>query len=263
MRTGSRQAWVGDPGSVRPSEPTPHVRTPSHLSTPVGPRHDFAPPPGHLPPGRPPLGPVPGDETAPPTADFRPPAPRPAPPPTDDGSRLGLWLGLGGGGVAVVLLAVGVWALLIRDDGSGGGERPRGQTTTTVDASAVGALPPCPERATGNLPQGAAFGQGAPPTRLEVEVSGDGTAATVRWDDPNAGRSPYLVYASCDAPETDDRVAVAYVAAGEATEVTVESLPLEHNYCFTVGVLQPTGTDAVAYTAPDGTHFRCLDQTTR
>jgi len=209
---------------------------------------------------RTPVGP-PGGRDVSATATFQRPPARPEPPAIDEGSRTVLWLALGGAAVGVGVLAVGAWLFLGGDDDSGRDRATR--STTTAASAAAGALPPCPEAATGELTLPAVeIGEGLAPTRLEVEVSGDGTAATIRWDDPNAGRNPYLVFASCDTPDSDDRKAVAAVAAGEATEVTIGDLGLEHNYCFTVAVLDPDGT-ATAYTAQDGTHFRCLDQTVR
>jgi hypothetical protein len=182
---------------------------------------------------------------------------RPSPPQEDGPDRRGAKLLLGGAVLAVLLVGIG-GLLLLRGRGD---ERASDSTDATTTSVAAGGLPPCPAAAEGvqNLP---AFGPGEPPTWLEIVPSSDGTVATIRWDDPNAGQSPYVVFASCDDPEHDNRVAVDVVAGGEVTETTVEGLGLEHNYCFTVGVLKPEGR-ATPYEAEDGTHFRCLDGTTR
>ena len=93
-------------------------------------------------------------------------------------------------------------------------------------------------------------------------MSSDGTAGTLRWDDPNAGQGVYVAYVSCDAPDSGDRLAVGVVGPGQPPELTVAGLSLEHNYCFTVGVLGPS-SQVTAYRNPEGRSYLCLDQTTR
>jgi serine/threonine-protein kinase PknK len=258
------------PEAPRPDVPGPGLRPPGARPPAASLHPGPSPPAGPAAPSRPVAGVGGGfgdglEDEAPPTATFRRPPSRPAPPSTGDGGRRRRWLVLGGAGGGLVLLVTGAWLVLGGDSGGdpGGGTPRRRATTSTTDGQAA-ALPPCPGAGEPSLPDVPIPG-GDPPSRLEVEVSGDGTAATVRWDDPNAGRNPYLVFASCDAPDTGDRQLVATVAAGEATEVTVEGLSLEHNYCFTVAVLHPGGPggNVTQYTAEDGTHFRCLDQTAR
>jgi serine/threonine protein kinase len=179
--------------------------------------------------------------------------------------------------VALVVLAGGTaWWVVDRqdDDRADGGRRPETSTPGPTAAPSVTgtgidtgtepggstALPPCPEPGSLTVPDQPLAG-GAAPTTLDLEVSGDGTAATLRWDDPNAGRSVYVAFVSCDAPSDDNRRAVGVIAPGEPPEVTVDGLSLDFNYCFTVGVW---GADRVtAYRSPEGHSYLCLDQTTR
>ena len=146
------------------------------------------------------------------------------------------------------------------DDGPPEGRRPE-VSTTGPDTPETAALPPCPDPGPITLPDQQVV-DGVAPTTLALEVSSDGTAATLRWDDPNAGRSTYVAYASCAAPDDGDRRVVGVVTPGAAPQLTVEGLSLDFNYCFTVGVL---GTDAqaTAYRSADGDSYLCLDQTTR
>ncbi len=51
-------------------------------------------------------------------------------------------------------------------------------------------------------------------------------------------------------------------ARASRRELTVAGLSLEHNYCFTVGVLGPS-SQVTAYRNPEGRSYLCLDQTTR
>jgi hypothetical protein len=141
-------------------------------------------------------------------------------------------------------------------DGDDSDERPE------EPAPVVGDLPPCPP-ASGDALADRDFEAGSPPTELTVEVSGDGTAATLRWDDPNPGPNVYVVFVGCAGEGGHgDRAAVQAVAPGEPTIATVEDLSLDFNYCFTVGVLAPSGS-ATPYVGADGHSFVCLDQTTR
>ena len=105
------------------------------------------------------------------------------------------------------------------------------------------------------------FSRGRPPTDLAVEVHADGRSATVRWGDPNAGANVYVVFQRCDAEGDRTVAAVRTIGAGRPPAVTLDGLSLDVNYCFAVGVLEPTG-GSVLFTDPtDQSQFRCLDGT--
>jgi hypothetical protein len=162
---------------------------------------------------------------------------------------------------ALVVLAGGTaWWLVDRPDDGGGEQRAATTTTASTAAHPATSLPPCPDQGNLAVPDQPLV-DGLAPTTLDLEVSSDGTAATLRWDDPNAGRSVYVAFVSCDAPANDDRRAVGVVVPGGVPELTVDGLSLDFNYCFTVGVW---GTAQVtAYRSPEGHSYLCLDQTTR
>jgi hypothetical protein len=163
---------------------------------------------------------------------------------------------VGASSLVGVLLAGGAWWLL----GDDGDTPDPDERTDAHRSSGSDQLPPCPPSSGRSVPD-RSFEAGEPPTNLAVELSGDGTAATVHWDDPNPGPNVYVVFVGCDAPD-GDRAAVHAVAPGEPTLATVEDLSLDFNYCFTVGVLAPSGS-ATPYVGADGHSFVCLDQTTR
>lgn len=191
----------------------------------------------------------------------RPPVARAPKGPPPEAPRRGWHRPALAAGAAVVVLGAGTaWWALDRDDApAGSGDRPA--TTATTAAEGAAALPPCPPPGPMTLPDQPLV-DGVPPTTLSLEVSGDGTAGTLRWDDPNAGQGVYVAYVSCDAPESGDRLAVGVVGPGQPPELTVGGLSLEHNYCFTVGVLGPT-SQVTAYRNADGRSYLCLDQSSR
>ena len=254
LAVGAAPASFGAHGTA-PRGGLPSAGEPS----PAGP---FAvPPPSPQPSPVPPTPPLPdavveATITRPPVV--RPPAGAPPEAPGRGWRRPAL-----AAGAAVLVLGAGTaWWALDRDDTPAGGDRPATTATdTTTAADAAAALPPCPAPGSMTLPDQPLVG-GVPPTTLSLEVSGDGTAGTLRWDDPNAGQGVYVAYVSCDAPDSGDRLAVGVVGPGQPPELTVAGLSLEHNYCFTVGVLGPS-SQVTAYRNPEGRSYLCLDQTTR
>lgn len=186
------------------------------------------------------------------TVTRAPVAPRPEPMLAEATASRRWWVwGLVAGSVLAIAAAGGGFLLLQDDDPA------TAPPLRPEDPAPEGQVPPCPEPAPNEL-TGEEFGTGVPPSSLEVEATGDGETAEVRWDDPNQGTNFYLVYAYCDAPESDNRVAVAVTRPGAPPRATVEGLSLDFDYCFTVAVLQPNG-EADMHSADDGTSFACLD----
>lgn len=174
----------------------------------------------------------------------------------------------GAAAAALLALAGGTAWWLVDRPGGDEGERPATTGATSsdpgaqaeADGDADANLPPCPTQGSFTAPDQPLV-DGAAPTTLELEVSSDATAATLRWDDPNGGRAFYVAYVSCDDAAKDDRRAVGVVAPGEAPQLTVDGLSVDFNYCFTVGVWGPV--QVTAYRSPEGHSYVCLDQTTR
>lgn len=245
--------------------PDPWSTTPRQAATPVSPPGPPSPGtpagPAAPPPLPPPPAPAPPEDAAQTIhVDRRPPK---RPDLLTDGphrrSKLPWVVGIAV--VTVLLLSAGGWWLLREDT-----DDRSDQTSPTSEPDPDAAqLPRCPEPNHDVLPDQAVQG-GQPPTELSLEQSDDGTAATLRWDDPNNGRAIYLVFQQCqdEGGELTTR-AVETTLPGEPTRTTVEDLSVDLNYCFTVGVFDPAAPESAAtpYTGPDGTNFICMDQTTR
>jgi hypothetical protein len=177
---------------------------------------------------------------------------------------------LGGAGLAaVVLVAAAGAAVVFRDPEPEPGPAPTPVTTASPGPTprpagpaggSTAALPPCPAAPTGDL-GGRALAKGQAPRDLVVTPQPDGRSAEVRWNDPNGGASAYVVFIRCTGPDNRAVGAVRTVPPGRPPAVTVDGLRIDLNYCFSVGVVEPTGGSTLFTDPTDRTQFRCLDGT--
>jgi hypothetical protein len=81
------------------------------------------------------------------------------------------------------------------------------------------------------LPTAATAAAAKAPTR--VLLTDDGGSVTLNWDDPSAGKVPFIV---SGAREGHALRAMASVPAGHTTS-TVHGLNIDYDYCFTVSAV--------------------------
>jgi serine/threonine-protein kinase PknK len=251
------------PGPVRPVPAAPGtLRLHRERRIPPAPARPSAPAP-LPPPAAAHPGPDPAGTVSLPWRDRAPDAPVTPEVPTTSGRRRRIVIGVAAATVVSAVAAGAIAALTIRSgdrDVSVTDTPAATPTATAPPATGAGAgvtLPPCLPSAVDLAP--ARFAKGRPPTDLRVEVHADGRAASVRWTDPNGGASAYAVFQRCAAGDGRTVAAVATIGPGTAPVAIVDALRLDTNYCFTVGVLEPTG-GSVLFTDPvDNSQFRCLD----
>ncbi len=122
--------------------------------------------------------------------------------------------------VAVVILVAGVVVAvqLVRPDGGPAAPGPVGRSSAiTVPAN------PLP-----------ATGSPAPsPSPTRVLLKDEGGSVTLSWDDPSAGKVPFIV---SGGREGNALLAMASVPAGQTTS-TIHGLNVNYNYCFTVSAV--------------------------
>jgi Tetratricopeptide repeat len=149
----------------------------------------------------------------------------PEPPLSSDEVTVRQRKGRGGGlaivaSIAAVILVAGIVVAmqLFRPDGGPAAPGPVSKPSTiTVPAN------PLPTAATPTTSQ--------PPTR--VLLKDEGGAVTLTWDDPSAGKVPFIV---SGAREGNALLAMASVPAGQTTS-TIYGLNINYNYCFTVSAV--------------------------
>jgi len=183
------------------------------------------------------------------------------------------------GGAVALVVAVGAGvAVAVSDDGA---EEAVPPTTTTTGTTLVdpARLPACiAQPDLGAALTNVTVVPSVPPTGVALELTGDGTTATIRWDDTNGGTAVYAVFQLCgeatDAPPASDpaedpptdaerlaqqSVPVAYVRPGDPSEAVLEGLSITEVYCFGVAAFSPDSRRLVPGTAADGDQFVCLD----